>query len=98
MPKGGCFAFSRLASHIRVLSKSGEKPALLRKTIILLVRGEPPGRAAWLVVYCTQCECHALPASKPTSLVTGQVMGQVRDSESDKVAGHGTPDGNRGWG
>ena len=31
MPKGGCFAFSRLASHIRVLSKSGEKPALLRK-------------------------------------------------------------------
>ncbi len=35
MPKGGCFAFSRLASHIRVLSKSGEKPALLRKTTIL---------------------------------------------------------------
>jgi hypothetical protein len=34
IPKGGCFAFSRLASHIRVLSKSGEKPALLRKTTI----------------------------------------------------------------
>ncbi len=38
MPKGGCFAFSRLASHIRrVLSKSGEKPALLRKTTILKI-------------------------------------------------------------
>jgi hypothetical protein len=24
----GCFAFSRLAAHIRVLSKSGEKPTL----------------------------------------------------------------------
>jgi hypothetical protein len=32
--KEGCFAFSRLAAHIRVLSKSGEKPALLRKTTI----------------------------------------------------------------
>ena len=30
----GYFAFSRLAAHIRVLSKSGEKPALLRKTTI----------------------------------------------------------------
>ena len=33
-PKGGCFALSRLASHIRVLSKLGEKPALIRKTTI----------------------------------------------------------------
>jgi hypothetical protein len=31
----GCFAFSRLAAHIRVLSKSGEKPTF-SKTIILL--------------------------------------------------------------
>ncbi len=27
----GCFAFSRLAAHIRVLSKSGEKPTLPAK-------------------------------------------------------------------
>jgi hypothetical protein len=33
----GWHALSRLASHIRVLSKSGGKPALLRKTTILLI-------------------------------------------------------------
>ena len=32
----GYFAFSRLAAHIRVLSKSGGKPALLRKTTIFM--------------------------------------------------------------
>jgi hypothetical protein len=32
--EGGCFAFSRLAYYIRVLSKSEEKPALLSKTTI----------------------------------------------------------------
>ncbi len=41
MPKGGCFAFSRLASHIRVLSKSGESPRLCfqfaRKTTIMIL-------------------------------------------------------------
>jgi hypothetical protein len=39
MPKEGCFAFSRLASHIRVLSKSGGKPALLSKTTIFISIG-----------------------------------------------------------
>ena len=34
MPKGGLFCLFRLASHIRVLSKSGEKPALLSKTTL----------------------------------------------------------------
>jgi hypothetical protein len=34
MPKEGCFAFSRLASHIRYSPSRGEKPALLRKTTI----------------------------------------------------------------
>jgi hypothetical protein len=42
---GGCFAFCRLASRIRVLSKSGGRPILLCKTIILhseRARREPP--------------------------------------------------------
>jgi hypothetical protein len=45
----GCFAFSGLASYIRVLSKSGGKPAMLRETTILLVKlrfiggSVPPG-------------------------------------------------------
>jgi hypothetical protein len=30
----GCFAFSRLAAHIRVLSKSGEKPTVPAKRVV----------------------------------------------------------------
>jgi hypothetical protein len=38
----GCFAFSRLAAHIRVLSKSGETPTLPAKRSLCLFLVSPP--------------------------------------------------------